>query len=288
MTTSFHPSSFYGALLLLLCIMFSHPAYALLHLDAMTPETSVTLWGDRNNLRGDVTYRPGSFGSDNTIHYRYGDKEYEYHLPPEGCPSWYYDSINVVERTNRYVDLYLSTRHTFPMTSIRTLGPSNVGGPLITYMRISCNQFTEGYTYVESSYSGTCTTCIAPPYTPPPPPKSSCSFATSAFTINFTSASLNVDGDTSSVSVSLSCSSGSAQNYVLSLRASDVLAGRLNFGNGVSAQITINGTVLTPNGPGIPMYSLSSRSLPLTATLYGQSRSSGSFSSSGVLVLDIL
>lgn len=106
--------------------------------------------------------------------------------------------------------------------------------------------------------------------------------------LNYSSTSLNVGGVTQSTSLNVSCTTGVAQDYQLKLTGSNVVAGRLNFGNGVSAQVSLNGTQVQVNGPKIRLNSLTSRTIPVSATLTGTAATSGVSNTTGILVLDAL
>ncbi len=124
--------------------------------------------------------------------------------------------------------------------------------------------------------------------TNPPNPKSVCSLNSQNLNLNYSSTSLNVNGLTQSTSLSVSCTAGTAQNYQLRLTGTNVTNGRLNFGNGVSAQVSLNGTQVSANGSGISLNGLTSSSIPVSASLVGNATVSGVTLASGVLVLDAL
>lgn len=122
----------------------------------------------------------------------------------------------------------------------------------------------------------------------PPNPTSVCSLNSQNLNLNYSSTSLNVDGLTQSTSLAVSCTSGDAKNYQLRLTGSNVTSGRLNFGNGVSAQVSLNGTQVNANGAAISLNGLTSRNISVSATLAGTASSSGVTNANGVLVLDAL
>lgn len=125
--------------------------------------------------------------------------------------------------------------------------------------------------------------------TPPELGQSSvCSLNGQNLNLNYSSTSLNVTGLTQNTSLSVSCTTGDAQNYDLKLVGSNVVNGRLNFGNGVSAQVFLNGTPIQANGESISLNGLTSLSIPLSATLFGTAESSGVTNANGVLVLNAL
>lgn len=122
----------------------------------------------------------------------------------------------------------------------------------------------------------------------PPPIVGACSLNSQNLNLNYSSNSLNVNGITKSTNLNISCTSGDAKDYQLKLIGTDVTNGRLNFGNGVSAQISINGTQVQANGLGVQLNSLTSRSIPISATLVGIASNSGITNANGILVLDAL
>lgn len=125
-----------------------------------------------------------------------------------------------------------------------------------------------------------------------PPPqegeKSVCTLNSQNLNLSYSSATLNVDGLSQSASLVVSCSSGDAKNYNLKLTGSNVTNGRLNFGNGVSAQISLNGTQVQANGSGIQLNSLVSGSININSVLSGVATTPGTTNANGVLILDAL
>lgn len=122
----------------------------------------------------------------------------------------------------------------------------------------------------------------------PPPIVGVCSLNSQNINLNYSSNSLNVNGISQITNLNISCTSGDAIDYQLKLIGTDVTNGRLNFGNGVSAQVSLNGIQVQANGPGIQLNSLTSRSVPISATLVGTASSSGITNANGILVLDAL
>ncbi len=120
---------------------------------------------------------------------------------------------------------------------------------------------------------------------PVPVDKSVCSLG-SDINFNFSSTALDVSGITSTKNLSLICTSGEAQNYQLKLIGNNVTNGRLNFNNGVSAQVSLNGTQVLANGSGIQLNNLKSQDIPVNVTLIGTSSLSGTSNALGVLVLE--
>ncbi|MCW2256095.1 hypothetical protein M2263_002186 [Providencia alcalifaciens] len=120
-----------------------------------------------------------------------------------------------------------------------------------------------------------------------PTDKSVCSLS-SDINITFSSTSLNVSGLTQSTNLMITCTNGDAKDYQLKLTGSNVTNGRLNFGNGVSAQVSLNGTQVQANGPGISLNKLTGGSIPVSATLAGTASGPGVTNANGVLILDAL
>ncbi|WP_272663242.1 MULTISPECIES: hypothetical protein [unclassified Providencia] len=119
------------------------------------------------------------------------------------------------------------------------------------------------------------------------PNKSICSLNSQNLNLSYSSASLNVNGLTQSTNLNVTCGTGDAQDYQLKLTGTNVTNGRLNFTNGVSAQVLLNGTQVQANGSGIQLNGLTTRSISVSATLTGTAATSGPSGASGVLVLDV-
>ncbi|HHN8583486.1 TPA: hypothetical protein ACRR2I_004016 [Providencia rettgeri] len=120
-----------------------------------------------------------------------------------------------------------------------------------------------------------------------PPNKSVCSLNSQNLNLSYSSASLNVNGLTQSTNLNVTCGTGDAQDYQLKLTGTNVTNGRLNFTNGVSAQVSLNGTQVQANGSGIQLNGLTTRSISVSATLMGTAATSGQSGASGILVLDV-
>lgn len=120
-----------------------------------------------------------------------------------------------------------------------------------------------------------------------PPNTSVCSLNSQNLNLNYSSASLNVNGLTQSTNLNVTCGTGDAQDYQLKLTGTNVTNGRLNFLNGVSAQVSLNGTQVQANGSGIQLNGLTTRSISVSATLMGTAATSGPSGASGILVLDV-
>lgn len=123
---------------------------------------------------------------------------------------------------------------------------------------------------------------------PPSGGASVCSLNSQNLNLNFSSTSLNVDGLRRSTNLNVTCTTGDANDYQLKLTGSNVVAGRLNFRNGVSAQVSLNGIAVQANGSGIQLNSLISRTIPVSATLTGTAETSGVSNTTGILVLEAL
>lgn len=124
---------------------------------------------------------------------------------------------------------------------------------------------------------------------PEPTDKSVCSLG-SDVSFNFSSTVLDVNGISSTKTLPISCTSGDAQNYQLKLIATgdNVTNGRLNFKNGVSGQVSLNGTQIQTNGTGIQLNNLTTSTISVGVTLYGTASVSGVSKATGILVLDAL
>lgn len=123
----------------------------------------------------------------------------------------------------------------------------------------------------------------------PPTPNSVCSLNSQNMFLDFNSTSLNVNGLSQTQNLNVSCTSGTAKNYRLRLTGSNVTSGRLNFGNGVSAQIYLNGTAVTANAAtGISLNGLTSRTVTVRGDLVGTASGAGVTNANGVLILEAL
>lgn len=115
-----------------------------------------------------------------------------------------------------------------------------------------------------------------------------CNLNSQNLNLSYSAASLDVNGLSKSTNLVINCTAGDAQNYTLKLTGSNVTNGRLNFGNGVSAQVSLNGTPVAANGVGISLNGLTSQTLPVSASLVGTASGPGVTNANGVLVLDAL
>ena len=126
------------------------------------------------------------------------------------------------------------------------------------------------------------------PVTPPGVTGSACSLDSQSLSLSYTSPSLAVGGLRQSMSFAVRCSSGTPQNYNLRLTGTNVSNGRLNFGNGVSAEVILDNEILSANGAAIRYDALTSRTMMLSAVLHGTASTPGVSNASGVLILDAL
>lgn len=135
------------------------------------------------------------------------------------------------------------------------------------------------------------TICGADEGAPPPIPEltgSVCSLNSQQINLSYSSTSTNVSGLRQNTNLTVSCTAGKPQNYKLRLTGTNVTDGRLNFGNGVSAQVSLNGTQVAANGTGISLNGLTSQTLPVSASLVGTASAPGVTNANGVLVLEVL
>jgi len=140
-----------------------------------------------------------------------------------------------------------------------------------------------------AGYEATCTLGGPGDLTPPGAGQESvCSLNSQNLNLSYSSSGLNVDGLRQSTNLTVTCTAGDAQNYQLKLTGSNTSQGRLNFGNGVSAQVSLNGTQVAANGAGISLNQLTSQTLPVSATLVGTASVPGVTNAYGVLVLEAL
>lgn len=124
---------------------------------------------------------------------------------------------------------------------------------------------------------------------PEPPSKASvCNLNSQNLNLSYSATSLNVDGLTQSANLNVICTAGDAQDYRLKLTGNNVTNGNLNFGNGVSAQVSLNGSQVQANGSGIQLNRLTSQTIPVSATLTGNASISGVSKATGILVLEAL
>ncbi len=160
-------------------------------------------------------------------------------------------------------------------TSIFVISASEVG---------HANSYSE---YITNSYN--CIEGGGNVLPSPPEEKASvCTLDSQRLEITFTSNNLNVSGSSGYRDMLVSCSPGTPGDYVLKLTASNPVNGRLDFGNGVSAQISLNGSQVAANGSGIKLTGLTSQSLPVIASLVGTASGPGVTNTNGILVLEAL
>lgn len=142
-----------------------------------------------------------------------------------------------------------------------------------------------------SLYSDPFTICGADEGAPPPIPEltgSVCSLNSQQINLSYSSTNTNVSGLRQNANLTVSCTAGEPQDYKLRLTGTNVTDGRLNFGNGVSAQVLLNGTQVAANGTGISLNGLTSQTLPVSASLVGTASAPGVTNANGILVLEAL
>ncbi|QZY66524.1 hypothetical protein K7H99_21230 (plasmid) [Providencia rettgeri] len=182
----------------------------------------------------------------------------------------------------QWVNSYLSSSPVYHLYQATDIPPSTIQSYQLMAVYFRCKSPQNGVALHTQLYPETVTIIN------PPPIVGTCSLNSQNLNLNYSSNSLNVNSITQSTDLNISCTSGDANDYQLKLIGTDVTKGRLNFGNGVSAQISINGTQVQANGLGIQLNSLTSRSIPIIATLVGTASSSGITNANGILVLDAL
>jgi len=155
--------------------------------------------------------------------------------------------------------------------------------PAVEMMMFSCQlspgRFARGKIHTHATHN------VIPP---PQDDVSICSLNSQNLNLTYSSTNLNVDGLAQTTSMNVSCTAGNAQDYELKLTGNNVINGRLNFSNGVSAQISLNGTNIRANGDGIKLKSLTNGVISVYATLVGTASNAGISNASGVLVLNAL
>lgn len=164
-------------------------------------------------------------------------------------------------------------------------GATNITRDEITF-GYWCNEVANGVVYANTLWVST-----PGPYVEvvnPPDPASVCTLNNQNLNYSFSSTSLNVNGTSQSRNLTVSCTTGTAKNYQLRLTGTNATGGRLNFGNGVSAQMDLDGTNISANGAAMNLNNLASRSITVKATLSGTASTSGTTNANGVLVLDAL
>lgn len=122
---------------------------------------------------------------------------------------------------------------------------------------------------------------------PPGQTKSVCSIVND-LSFTFNSTSLIVAGMSQSKNLTIACTGGTPSNYTLRMTGANVSNGRLNFSNGVSAQMSINGSSIAANGTGIAFNELTSTSVSVSASLVGTASGPGVTNANGILVLEAL
>lgn len=196
----------------------------------------------------------------------------------ERCP----DYINGDNPTPEQFQQYLNSL--LPITLMRNLfdpDPGDWTDALVTDLSVGC-ELPHGSNLVFNSVIDINNIIVIPPTI------SACFLDNANIQMEFASSTLNTDGKMAESSLYVNCTIGDPQDYQLSLigLGGKVTNGRLDFGNGVSAQISLNGTPLQANGPSINLNRLTSQTIPITAVLSGTAESSGVSNTMGVLILN--
>lgn len=194
----------------------------------------------------------------------------------ERCP-YYIDDFATPADFQRYLNSMM------PMPLYRNLMQPRPGAwteASLTYLTIGC-ELTPGRHLVFAAQIDANMVVI-------PPTISACFLDNANIQMEFASSTLNTDGKMAESSLYVNCTIGDPQDYQLSLigLGGKVTNGRLDFGNGVSARISLNGTPLQANGPSINLNRLTSQTIPITAVLSGTAESSGVSNTMGVLILN--
>ena len=114
-----------------------------------------------------------------------------------------------------------------------------------------------------------------------------CTIGSSVLSVSFESMTTTVSQE-KSLPLDVVCGAGVPVNYKLSLTSSLADGGRLSFGNGVTAAVSVDGVALPVNGDWIRLTSLSTGTKLLTIALSGSAYTSGVTTATGVLVLEML
>lgn len=115
-----------------------------------------------------------------------------------------------------------------------------------------------------------------------------CNLNSQNLLLNFSSESLMVAGLSKNTNLTITCTAGNARDYKLRLTGTNVTNGKLDFKNGVYAQISLDGIHINANGDGINLNGLVSREIQVKATLSGSASTSGITTSNGILILEAL
>ncbi|WP_272572583.1 hypothetical protein [Providencia sp. PROV258] len=201
------------------------------------------------------------------------------------------DNASYQKCLSRYLGNTYTVKHNFMTSQSAAVWKHLSKYPLCNRGILFQNQLsTTGVSDIYSTdFESTCTKGGPNDITPPELEDSAvCSLNSQNLNLNYSSTNFNVTGLTQNVNLMISCTSGSAKNYKLKLTGSNVTNGRLNFGNGVSAQVSLNGTQVQANGMGIQLDNLTSKSIPVSATLMGSASSAGVSNATGVLILEAL
>ncbi|UBX49294.1 hypothetical protein LDO51_00215 [Providencia alcalifaciens] len=217
---------------------------------------------------------------------RLGPQYYERPVCPLPFDSYVLSESERKEVIATFNEAFSSGMRMYPHTSPESYIPkSDISGVVFNsigrphYGNFCCNNL-----------SSPRTVCLGTPvngsFTDVPIEISSCHLNNQDLTFNFSSTSLNASGLNKSSSLSINCTQGAASNYTLRLTSASASNGKLDFGNGVLASISIDGKEIQANGTAIELENLTSRDFNVNAALAGTASSSGTFNTNGILVLE--
>lgn len=290
---------FQRTIFFMLCVFFSIPGFAIVEVDMSNYKNLITLTGSVTvsdfsfyNACGNQTgcsggqHREGPLtriavvsGDGKKIFLDYINNNYptcNRHYPNRPI-DW---TDNEKKTFTEWANSYLSTSPVYFI--YRGFAPSEIQSYQLIAVYFRCKSPQTGVALHVQMYPK------AGEITNPPPLVGSCTLNSQNLNLTYSSASLNVNGLTQSTNLNILCSGGNAKDYELKLTGSNVTNGRLNFGNGVSAQISLNGTQVQANSSGIQLNALTSRSISVSATLVGAASNSGTTSANGILILNAL
>jgi hypothetical protein len=227
---------------------------------------------------------------------------------PQRIEHVYYGELDVLcpESVSRYWPSGAAVLQATDQEAARAAYEVWINSKLPTVLTLRSTPVPTGFVVQKTTISGLSSACKLPKFLPngvgynvggsstiivnPPEgnPSSICSLNSQNLNIVFTSDSLAVNGLTKSTNLDVTCTAGDGKNYILKLTGNNVNNGRLNFGNGVFAQVSLNGTQVAANGAGITLNSLASKSMPVSASLVGTASVPGVSNATGVLVLEAL
>lgn len=217
---------------------------------------------------------------------RLGVQYYERPVCPFPSDSYVLSESERKEIIATFNEVFSSGMRMYPYTSPESYIPkSDISGVMFNsigrphYGNFCCNNL--------SSPRAVCLgTPVNGSFTDVPIEISSCHLNNQDLTFNFSSTSLNASGLNKSSSLSINCTQGAASNYTLRLTSASASNGKLDFGNGVLASISLDGKEIQANGTAIELENLTSRDFNVNADLAGTASSSGTFNTNGILVLE--